>query len=169
MQYTPCRNADSRSTLIHLKHVYTSVTCEYIQHSVNKCSLSYRYMYLVFASICIQLVSQHVWGVPECICLVICGIPLQRHFSNTFPKAAVTNDKIYELRTYAVHPKDVKAFVDLSKEWMHLRLSHSKLVGYWTAELGAGINDMVHIWEYGGCLDSLRQYTCSSNVGCLKP
>lgn len=58
------------------------------------------------------------------------------------------NDKVYELRTYAIYPKDVKPYLDLSKEWMHIRTGHSKLVGYWTAELGAGINDMVHIWEY---------------------
>ena len=32
---------------------------------------------------------------------------------------------------------------------MHLRTSHSKLVGYWITEIGGGIHDVVHIWEYG--------------------
>ncbi|WAR11666.1 NPS3B-like protein [Mya arenaria] len=63
-----------------------------------------------------------------------------------------TLQKIYELRTYVVNPRDQRQFLDLSKEWMHLRTAHSKLIGYWTNELGSGINDMVHIWEY----DSLK-------------
>ena len=45
-------------------------------------------------------------------------------------------------------PECVKPFIELSKEWIHLRLNHSVLIGYWTSEIG-GINDMVHIWEYG--------------------
>ena len=46
-------------------------------------------------------------------------------------------------------PKDVGQFMEVSKEWFHLRYVHSKALGYWRGELGAGINDMVHIWEYG--------------------
>ncbi|XP_045191523.2 protein NipSnap homolog 3A-like [Mercenaria mercenaria] len=56
-------------------------------------------------------------------------------------------DKVYELRTYSINPKDIKPFMELSKEWMHIRMKHSKLIGYWLSEIG-GINDVVHIWEY---------------------
>ncbi|KAL4234546.1 hypothetical protein ACF0H5_006188 [Mactra antiquata] len=62
------------------------------------------------------------------------------------------NDKVYEYRAYYVKPEYVKSFVELSKQYMDIRMSHSKLTGYWISELG-GINDMVHIWEY----DSLSQ------------
>ncbi|XP_041375886.1 protein NipSnap homolog 3A-like [Gigantopelta aegis] len=54
---------------------------------------------------------------------------------------------VYELRTYGIQPKDLKAFLDLGTDWMHLRCSHSKLLGYWVSELG-GISDVCHIWEY---------------------
>lgn len=56
--------------------------------------------------------------------------------------------KLYELRTYTVKPDNFKLFMDLSTEWMHLRTCHSKLVGYWISEIGGGIHDAVHIWEY---------------------
>ncbi|XP_033754835.1 protein NipSnap homolog 3A-like [Pecten maximus] len=60
--------------------------------------------------------------------------------------------KLYELRIYQIWPKEMKPFIELSKEWIHLRTAHSPLVGYWTSEIG-GINDVVHIWEY----DNLNQ------------
>merc|ERR1712130_478116 len=34
----------------------------------------------------------------------------------------------------------------LSKEKFHLRTEHSKLLGYWTVELG-GLNQVTHLWE----------------------
>lgn len=58
------------------------------------------------------------------------------------------SEKIYEFRKYQINPKDVKPFMALSSEWMHVRTGHSKLIGYWVSEVGGGINDMVHIWEY---------------------
>ena len=61
---------------------------------------------------------------------------------------SLCNDKVYELRTYSLQAKDMKPFMEMSCEWMHLRTAHSKLIGYWTSEIG-GINDVVHIWEYG--------------------
>ena len=70
---------------------------------------------------------------------------IQRCFSTT----STTRDKVYEIRTYVVHPRDQRPFLDLTKEWIHLRTGHSKLIGYWTNELGDGINDLVHLWEYG--------------------
>jgi hypothetical protein len=60
----------------------------------------------------------------------------------------VTPTKIYELRTYAIWPQNVKDFLNLTSEEFHLRTSQSKLIGYWTSELG-GLNEVVHIWEYG--------------------
>ncbi|XP_033103365.1 protein NipSnap homolog 3A-like, partial [Anneissia japonica] len=53
----------------------------------------------------------------------------------------------YELRTYAVLPNAFPDFVKLTNEMLHLRLAHSKLIGYWLADLGA-LNQAVHIWEY---------------------
>lgn len=57
-------------------------------------------------------------------------------------------DKVYELRTYAIWPQHLKDFLYLTTEEFHLRTSQSKLIGYWTTELG-GLNEVVHIWEYG--------------------
>jgi hypothetical protein len=45
--------------------------------------------------------------------------------------------------------RQVGEFLALSKEKFHLRTSHSLLLGYWTAELGA-LNQVVHLWQYGG-------------------
>ena len=42
----------------------------------------------------------------------------------------------------------VKPFMELTYEKFHIRTQASKLNGYWAAELG-GINQVVHIWEYG--------------------
>ena len=38
--------------------------------------------------------------------------------------------------------------MDMGTKWMHLRCTHSRLLGYWVSELG-GIADICHIWEYG--------------------
>jgi hypothetical protein len=70
---------------------------------------------------------------------------LQKCFSTTNTRL---NDKVYELRTYSIHPKDMKQFMELSNQFMDIRMKHSKLIGYWLSEIG-GINDVVHIWEYG--------------------
>ena len=59
--------------------------------------------------------------------------------------------KIYELRTYSLKPECVKPFMNLTFEKFHIRTNASKLNGYWTAEIG-GINQVVHIWEYGKIL-----------------
>ncbi|KAK6177984.1 hypothetical protein SNE40_012833 [Patella caerulea] len=54
---------------------------------------------------------------------------------------------IYELRCYNVYPKDFKRFLDLTTEWIAVRTKYSKMMGYWTSEIG-GLNDVLHIWEY---------------------
>ena len=55
---------------------------------------------------------------------------------------------MYELRTYSIQPAEFGSFIKLTQEQIHLRTSHSKLLGYWTSDLG-GLNEVVHIWEYG--------------------
>lgn len=70
---------------------------------------------------------------------------IQRKFHHD--DAAVTIGKVYELRTYNIWPQYLKPFLNLTTEQLHLRTAQSKLVGYWTAELGA-LNQVVHIWEY---------------------
>merc|ERR1719400_2420091 len=54
---------------------------------------------------------------------------------------------VYEWRTYSLVPSKVADFMALSKEKFHLRTEHSKLLGYWTVELG-GLNQVTHLWEY---------------------
>lgn|SRR5574337_663718 len=55
---------------------------------------------------------------------------------------------IYELRTYTIQPVKFKDFVALTaKVGIKLRTKHSKLVGYWTTEIGE-LNQVVHLWEY---------------------
>ena len=60
----------------------------------------------------------------------------------------ISKDKVYEFRTYGIWPEHLKSFLNLTTEEFHLRTKESKLVGYWTSELG-GLNEVVHIWEYG--------------------
>lgn len=71
-------------------------------------------------------------------------LPLSRlaHSSSDDPK-----QKIHELRIYSINPQNIRDFLTLTSEEFHLRTSHSKLVGYWTSEIG-GLNQVVHIWEY---------------------
>ncbi|XP_061197392.1 protein NipSnap homolog 3A-like [Saccostrea echinata] len=75
------------------------------------------------------------------------GRLISRCFSRVVNSRGIHDEPVYELRTYSIYPKDFKAFIQLSAEHLHLRTKHSKLIGYWTSEIG-GINDVVHIWEY---------------------
>ena len=59
---------------------------------------------------------------------------------------------VYELRTYDIKPKYFPDYLALTSEKFGLRVAHSKLLGFWIAEIG-GQNQVVHIWEY----DSLMQ------------
>lgn len=60
------------------------------------------------------------------------------------------NNKIYELRTYAIRPDKFGEYLKLMEENIGLRTAHSKLVGFWITDLG-GINEVNHLWEYGNC------------------
>lgn len=62
------------------------------------------------------------------------------------PKGA---QKVYEIRTYSIYPKDFKHYIKLTEEHFHVRTKYSKLFGFWNTELG-GLNEVVHIWEYDG-------------------
>lgn len=57
-----------------------------------------------------------------------------------------------EFRTYSIAPQHYPAFLDLTNRKIERRMQHSKLLGYFTSELG-GINQVCHFWEY----DSLAQ------------
>lgn len=58
------------------------------------------------------------------------------------------SQKIYEIRTYTVRPKDFKEYIKFTEDNFHLRIKHSKLFGFWSTELGS-LNEVIHIWEYG--------------------
>lgn len=55
---------------------------------------------------------------------------------------------IHELRTYSLVPSRVAEFLALTRDVaMPIRLSHSKLLGYWTLDVGT-VNEVVSLWEY---------------------
>ena len=56
--------------------------------------------------------------------------------------------KIYELRTYAIRPDKFGEYMKIMEDNIGLRTAHSKLVGFWSTDLG-GINEVNHLWEYG--------------------
>uniref|UniRef100_H2YX53 NIPSNAP domain-containing protein n=1 Tax=Ciona savignyi TaxID=51511 RepID=H2YX53_CIOSA len=55
--------------------------------------------------------------------------------------------KVYELRKYVFKPDSVAEFNKLN-EMFYLRTNFSKLIGYWSCEMGSQLNSYVHIWEY---------------------
>ncbi|GFY45711.1 protein NipSnap 3A [Trichonephila inaurata madagascariensis] len=57
------------------------------------------------------------------------------------------SQKIFEIRTYTVRPRDYKEYIKFTEDNFHLRIKHSKLFGFWITELG-GLNEIIHIWEY---------------------
>ena len=63
-----------------------------------------------------------------------------------------SKNKFYELRIYSIQPSKFGEFIKLTNENLHLRLAHSRLIGYWTTELG-GLNEVVHLWEYGKLIE----------------
>ncbi|EDV22555.1 uncharacterized protein TRIADDRAFT_58894 [Trichoplax adhaerens] len=77
----------------------------------------------------------------KCYLQLSCQHRHQLHTSNC------NAQKMYELRTYSIQPAEFGNFLKLTQEQFHLRTAHSKLLGYWTSELG-GLNQVVHIWEY---------------------
>lgn len=93
---------------------------------------------------------------------------LPRLGSRTFstsqvPAATTSSEKIYELRTYALQPARYGEFLKLSNEQLHMRTAKSKLIGYWTTELG-GLNEVVHLWEYGRDILLNKAHTDESTV-----
>ena len=78
----------------------------------------------------------------------------------SYIKRNASSKKIYELRTYNLKPECVKPFVNMTLEKFHIRTQASKLNGYWSTELG-GINQVVHIWEYGNSQNTNMEYICN--------
>ncbi len=54
---------------------------------------------------------------------------------------------IYEIRTYDLKVGKVQEVVDCFAEVIEERIKLSRLVGFWTTEIGP-LNQIVHIWQY---------------------
>uniref|UniRef100_A0A8D0E6E4 NIPSNAP domain-containing protein n=1 Tax=Salvator merianae TaxID=96440 RepID=A0A8D0E6E4_SALMN len=54
---------------------------------------------------------------------------------------------VYELRTYEIKPAKSKELLELLHKNINIRLAHSEMIGFWTAEFGS-MNKAVHIWKY---------------------
>ena len=55
---------------------------------------------------------------------------------------------IYEMRTYTLKIGKVPEYLQLFEEiGLPIILKYSKLVGFWSTEIG-DLNQIVHIWEY---------------------
>ncbi len=54
---------------------------------------------------------------------------------------------IYELRTYTLYPGKVAEYLQHMKAVLPVREKHSKLVGFWSTEIGE-LNQVVHLWAY---------------------
>ncbi len=55
---------------------------------------------------------------------------------------------IYELRTYDLRHRSVPEFGRRTAEKLAGRLEYSSLGGFWHAEVGRPLNQVVHIWPY---------------------
>ncbi|XP_060055050.1 protein NipSnap homolog 3A-like isoform X2 [Erinaceus europaeus] len=58
------------------------------------------------------------------------------------------DETIYEFRTYSLKSSKMNEFLENFKRNVHLRTSHSELVGYWSVEFGGRLNKAFHIWKY---------------------
>ena len=74
--------------------------------------------------------------------------PIRRAISSATGSHAEEKNKFYELRTYSIQPARFGEFLKLTAEKIHMRTAYSKMLGYWATELG-GMNEVVHLWEYG--------------------
>ncbi|RUS82639.1 hypothetical protein EGW08_009592 [Elysia chlorotica] len=59
------------------------------------------------------------------------------------------SSSLYELRSYQAEPKDFKTLVDLFAAHIDKRTHYSKLLWFWTAEIGDNLWQVIHLWEYG--------------------
>jgi hypothetical protein len=55
--------------------------------------------------------------------------------------------KLFELRVYSMVPELFPKYLQLTNEFLHIRVKHSTLCGFWLTEIG-GQNEVVHVWEY---------------------
>ncbi|XP_071494029.1 protein NipSnap homolog 3A-like [Diadema antillarum] len=93
---------------------------------------------------CRQVAKSVRWGQAL---NVACISSSTRHHQDGSSSDPPSDNKFYEFRTYKIKPASFPEFVKLTNEKMHLRTSHSKLIGYWATDIG-GLNEVVHIWEY---------------------
>ncbi|XP_071494048.1 protein NipSnap homolog 3A-like isoform X2 [Diadema antillarum] len=95
-----------------------------------------------------KLSSSTLWKYPQ---LKSAGTPTAvsclRNVHDEVLSQQPAHKKLYEMRTYSIKPASFLDFVNLVNEKIHIRRQHSKLVGFWAAEMGA-FNQVVHIWEY---------------------
>ncbi|XP_060055051.1 protein NipSnap homolog 3A-like isoform X4 [Erinaceus europaeus] len=71
------------------------------------------------------------------------------HFIGSEAGAKQYDETIYEFRTYSLKSSKMNEFLENFKRNVHLRTSHSELVGYWSVEFGGRLNKAFHIWKYG--------------------
>eukprot|EP01064_Diplonema_japonicum_P033219 TRINITY_DN649_c3_g1_i1.p1 TRINITY_DN649_c3_g1~~TRINITY_DN649_c3_g1_i1.p1 ORF type:complete len:250 (+),score=49.44 TRINITY_DN649_c3_g1_i1:157-906(+) len=62
-----------------------------------------------------------------------------------------TRRKIYELCVEDVKPEMFGMFMEQTANFMHMRVKHCDLMGYWTVDIGDN-NQVVHLWEYNNLL-----------------
>ena len=84
-----------------------------------------------------------------------------RSFSTSLPRAG---GKIYEFRTYAVHPAKMRECMGVMEELLPFREKYSKLNGCWYTELG-GLNEVNFLWEFGMFCCSLANQTTIASPG----
>lgn len=73
-----------------------------------------------------------------------------KSLSTSVSRETGAGGKIYEFRTYAVHPAKMRECMCALEEVLPVRTGFSKLNGYWYTELG-GLNEINFLWEFGGC------------------
>ncbi|XP_005109351.1 protein NipSnap homolog 3B [Aplysia californica] len=78
----------------------------------------------------------------------------QKCFSSS--NESPTPNPIYELRVYRTQMVDFKPVVAAFEQFIHLRTNHSELMGFWTAEIGESIHELVHIWKYDSLSHRLK-------------
>ncbi|XP_051823042.1 protein NipSnap homolog 3A [Antechinus flavipes] len=73
----------------------------------------------------------------------------QRQKSTTFATGPRQYDgTFYEFRTYTIQPAKMNEFLENTNKHIHLRTTHSELIGYWRQEFGDVMNRVFHIWKY---------------------
>ncbi len=62
---------------------------------------------------------------------------------------------IYEFRTYTLHPRTLKEFMNRFGEALPRRLELSPLAAFWHTEIGP-LNQVIHVWSYADTAERTR-------------